>query len=85
MVRNLLKAKYQVKVFNRTNQKLKNCKNLEQFLSNSICEVVKDQHTIISMLSDDKAIYEIYNNPQFIRKYQKGIKVSDLAQQVLKC
>ena len=79
MVRNLLKAKYQVKVFNRTKSKAKKLQKFGAILSNSICEVVKDQHTIISMLSDDKAIYEIYNNPQFIKNIKKGSTVIDMS------
>ena len=38
MVRNLLKAKYQVKVFNRTKSKAKKLQKFGAILSNSICE-----------------------------------------------
>ena len=79
MVKNLLKAKYRIKVFNRTKSKAFKLQNFGATHANSIKEVVQDQDTIITMLSDDKAIYEVYNNPQFIKNIKRGSTVIDMS------
>ena len=79
MVKNLLKAKYPIKVFNRTKSKAFKLQNFGATHANSIKEVVQDQDTIITMLSDDKAIYEVYNNPQFIKNIKRGSTVIDMS------
>jgi len=79
MVKNLLKAKYPIKVFNRTKSKAFKLQNFGAIHANSIKEVVQDQDTIITMLSDDKAIYEVYNNPQFIKNIKRGSTVIDMS------
>ena len=79
MVKNLLKAKYRIKVFNRTKSKAFKLQNFGAIHANSIKEVVQDQDTIITMLSDDKAIYEVYNNPQFIKNIKRGSTVIDMS------
>ena len=66
MAKNLLKSKYQVKVFNRT-KKADKLKNYGAKVCNSLKEVVSDQDLIITMLSDDKAIKKIYSNLEFLK------------------
>ena len=62
MAKNLLKSKYEVKVFNRTKNKALKLKKFGAEVSNSLKEVVIDRDLIITMLSDDKAIKKIYFN-----------------------
>ena len=79
MVKNLLKAKYQVKVFNRTKSKSLKLRKFGAVFCRSINDVVKDQDTIITMLSDDKAVYEVYNNPNFTKNIKKRSTVIDMS------
>ena len=51
MAKNLLKSKYEVKVFNRTKNKAIRLKKFGAKVCNSLKEVVTDQDLIITMLS----------------------------------
>ena len=79
MVKNLLKANYQIKVFNRTKSKALDLTKLGAIFCSSIKDVVKNQDTIITMLSNDKAVYQVYNNSQFVRNIKKGSTVIDMS------
>ena len=79
MVKNLLKANYKIKVYNRTKSKTFKLKKFGAIVCNTIKEAVRDQDTIITMLSDDRAIYEVYNNSEFIKNIKKGSTVIDMS------
>ena len=79
MAKNLLKSKYEVKVFNRTKNKTIRLKKFGAKVCNSLKEVVTDQDLIITMLSDDKAIKKIYFNSEFLKNLKKGSTVIDMS------
>ena len=79
MAKNLLKSKYEVKVFNRTKNKAIRLKKFGAKVCNSLKEVVTDQDLIITMLSDDKAIKKIYFNSEFLKNLKKGSTVIDMS------
>ena len=79
MAKNLLKSKYQVKVFNRTKNKALKLKKFGAEVCNSLKEVVSDRDLIITMLSDDKAIKKIYFNSEFLKNLKAGSTVIDMS------
>ena len=79
MAKNLLKSKYQVKVFNRTKNKAASLKKFGAKVCNSLKEVVSNQDLIFTMLSDDKAIKKIYYNSEFLKNLKKGSTVIDMS------
>ena len=79
MAKNLLKSKYQVKVFNRTKIKALKLKKFGAEVCNSLKEVVSDRDLIITMLSDDKAIKKIYFNSEFLKNLKAGSTVIDMS------
>ena len=79
MAKNLLKSKYQVKVFNRTKSKALKLKKFGAEVCNSLKEVVSDRDLIITMLSDDKAIKKIYFNSEFLKNLKVGSTVIDMS------
>jgi len=79
MAINLLKSKYQVKVFNRTKNKAIKLKKYGAKICNSLKEVVSDQDLVITMLSDDKAIKKIYYKSEFLKNLKKGLTIIDMS------
>ena len=79
MAKNLLKSKYEVKVFNRTKNKAIRLKKFGAKVCNSLKEVVSDRDLIITMLSDDKAIKKIYFNSEFLKNLKVGSTVIDMS------
>ena len=79
MAKNILKSKYEVKVFNRTKNKAIGLKKYGAKVCNSIKEVVSDQDLVITMLSDDKAIKKIYFKSEFLKNLKKGSTVIDMS------
>ena len=79
MAKNLLKSKYEVKVFNRTKNKALKLKKFGAEVCNSLKEVVSDRDLIITMLSDDKAIKKIYFNSDFLKNLKVGSTVIDMS------
>ena len=79
MAKNLLKSKYQVKVFNRTMHKAVSLKKYGAKVCATLSEVVSDQDLLFTMLSDDKAINKIYYNAEFLKNLKKGSTVIDMS------
>ena len=73
MAKNLLKSKYQVKVFNRTKSKALKLKKFGAEVCNSLKEVVSDRDLIITMLSDDKAIKKNIFQLRIFKKFKSRI------------
>ena len=61
MAKNILKAGYNLKAFNRSKNKADPLKNHGAKISNTIKEVVSDSDFIITMLTDDTAIDAVMN------------------------
>ena len=79
MAKNILKAGYNLKVFNRTQNKADPLKDHGAQISNTIKEVVSNCHVIITMLTDDTAIDEVMENPDFLENLNEGAIVVDMS------
>jgi len=79
MAKNLLRSKYEVKVFNRTKNKAIKLKKYGAKVCASLKEVVSDRDIVITMLSDDNAIKKIYYKSEFLKNLKKGSTVIDMS------
>ena len=79
MAKNILKAGYNLKVFNRTQNKADPLKDYGAEISNTIKEVVNNCDVIITMLTDDTAINEVMKNPGFLENLSEGAIVIDMS------
>ena len=82
MAKNLLKSGYQLKAFNRSQNKaerLKELKNNGAEISVSIKDVVTNSDIIITMLTDDNAVEKVMDSDEFIFNIKKGATVIDMS------
>ena len=79
MIKNLLKSKHQISIFNRTISKAKKLKKYGAYLSYKIEELVKDKEIIITMLTDDKAVKDIIRSKTFLNNVCKETTVIDMS------
>ena len=79
MAKNILKAGYNLKAFNRSQNKAVVLKEFGAEISTSIDEVVKDSDVIITMLTDDMAINEVMGNPNFLKNLKSSSIVIDMS------
>ena len=74
MAKNLLRSKYEVKVFNRTKNKAIKLKKYGAKVCASLKEVVSDRDIVITMLSDDNAIADRIQSPVCFLIGRKSLK-----------
>jgi 2-hydroxy-3-oxopropionate reductase len=79
MAKNLLKAGYSLKVYNRTLTKTEVLKKYNAEIANSIKEAISDSEVIITMLSDDQAVNEVMKNDEFLNNIKSGATVIDMS------
>ena len=79
MAKNLLKAGFKLKAYNRSIKKAEPLKELGAELSKTLSEVVKDNDFIITMLTDDVAIDAIMSNSNFLDNLKSGSTVIDMS------
>ena len=79
MIKNLLKSKHQISIFNRTISKARKLKKYGAYLSYNIDELVKDKEIIITMLTDDKAVNDIIRSKTFLNNVCKQTTVIDMS------
>ena len=79
MAKNLLKAGYSLKVYNRTLTKTEALKKHNAEIANSIKEAISDSEVIITMLSDDQAVNEVMKNDEFLNNIKSGATVIDMS------
>jgi len=79
MAKNLLKAGYNLKVFNRSQKKAEPLKEFGAEITTSIDDVVKDSDVLITMLTDDTAINDVMNSPNFLENLKQGATVIDMS------
>lgn len=79
MAKNLLKAGYSLKVYNRTLTKTEVLKKHNAEIANSIKEAISDSEVIITMLSDDQAVNEVMKNDEFLNNIKSGATVIDMS------
>ena len=79
MAKNILKSGFILKVFNRSQNKAEPLKEFGAEITTSIDEVVKDSDVIITMLTNDSAIDEVMDSPNFLENLKSGATVIDMS------
>ena len=79
MSKNILKAGYSLKAFNRSQNKAEVLKEFGAEITTSIDDVVKDSDIVITMLTDDTAINEIMDSPNFLENLKSNATVVDMS------
>ena len=75
MAKNILKSGFNLKAFNRSQNKAEPLKEFGAEITTSIDEVVKDSDVLITMLTDDTAINDVMDSPNFLENL-KSVKVN---------
>ena len=79
MAKNILKAGFNLKAINRSQNKAELLKEFGAEIASSIDEVVKDSDLIITMLTDDGAINDVMDSPNFLENLKSGATVIDMS------
>jgi len=79
MAKNLLKAGYELKAFNRTESKAEPLREFGGKISKSIEEVVSDNDVIITMLTDDSSVDAVMNSQEFLTNLKVDATVIDMS------
>ena len=79
MAKNLLKAGYNLKAFNRSQKKAEPLKEFGAEITTSIDDVVNNSDVVITMLTDDMAINEIMDSPNFLENLKSSATVIDMS------
>ena len=79
MSKNIAKAGYNLKVFNRSKKKAEPLKKFGANISNTLKDLVDDSDIVITMLTDDTAVEEVMNNSDFLENLKSGSIVIDMS------
>ncbi len=79
MAKNILKAGYKVRAFNRSKNKAEPLKDFGAEISNSIGELVKESHVVITMLTNDDAVNEVVGSDEFLSNLKPNSTVIDMS------
>ena len=79
MAKNLLKAGYELKAFNRTESKAEPLKEFGAEIASSIKDVVNGSDAVITMLTDDKAIDDVMYSSDFLDNLKSDATVIDMS------
>ena len=79
MSKNLVKAGYNLTVFNRSKNKAEPLKEFGAKISNTLKDAVDGSDIIITMLTDDTAVDEVMNNLDFLNNLKPGAIVIDMS------
>ncbi|MDA7486431.1 NAD(P)-dependent oxidoreductase [Candidatus Pelagibacter ubique] len=79
MAKNLLKSGYNLKAYNRSQDKADRLKEFGAEISQSIKDVVTNSDTIITMLTDDTAVEKVMGSDDFISNIKEGATVIDMS------
>jgi 2-hydroxy-3-oxopropionate reductase len=79
MAKNLLKAGYKLKAFNRSQDKAERLKEFGADISTSIQDVVNNADIIITMLTDDAAVEKVMSSDEFIKNIKSKATVIDMS------
>ena len=79
MAKNLLKAGYKLKVFNRSQDKAERLKEFGAYISTSIQDAVNNTDIIITMLTDDVAVEKVMSSNEFIKNIKSKATVIDMS------
>ena len=79
MSKNLLKSGYNLKAFNRSQDKAERLKEFGAEISTSIKDVVTNCDIIITMLTDDTAVDKVMGDKEFIKNISTNTTVIDMS------
>ena len=79
MSKNLVKAGYNLTVFNRSKNKAEPLKEFGAKISNTLKDAVDGSDIVITMLTDDTAVDEVMNNDDFTKSLKSGATVIDMS------
>ncbi len=79
MSKNLVKAGYNLTVFNRSKNKAELLKEFGAKISNTLKDAVDGIDIVITMLTDDTAVDEVMNNSDFLNNLKPGAIVIDMS------
>ena len=79
MAKNLLKSGYNLKAYNRSQDKADRLKEFGAEISASIKDVVTNSDIIITMLTDDNAVEKVMGSDEFISNIKEGSTVIDMS------
>ena len=79
MAKNLLKSGYNLKAYNRSQDKADRLKEFGAEISTSIKDVVTNSDVIITMLTDDTAVEKVMGSDEFISNIKEGATVIDMS------
>ncbi len=79
MSKNIVKAGYNLTVFNRSKNKAEPLKEFGAKISNTLKDAVDGSDIVITMLTDDTAVDEVMNNDDFIKSLKSGAIVIDMS------
>ena len=79
MAKNICKAGYKVRAYNRSKNKAEPLKDFGAEISNSIGELVKESHVVITMLTNDDAINEVIGSDEFLNNLKPNSTVIDMS------
>jgi 2-hydroxy-3-oxopropionate reductase len=79
MARNLLKSGYNLKAYNRSQDKADRLKEFGAEISTSIKDVVTNSDVVIAMLTDDAAVEKVMGSDEFISNIKESTTVIDMS------
>ena len=79
MAKNILKAGYSLKAFNRSQKKAEALKEFGAEIVTSIDDVVNNSDVVITMLTDDTAINEVMDSSNFLENLKSSATVIDMS------
>ena len=79
MAKNLLKSGYNLKAFNRSQDKAERLREFGAVISTSIKEVVTNSDIIITMLTDDTAVDKVMASEEFVENIKTNATVIDMS------
>ena len=79
MAKNLLKSGFNLRVYNRSQDKADRLKEFGAEISTSIKDVVTNSDVIITMLTDDAAVEKVMGSDEFISNIKEGATVIDMS------
>ena len=79
MAKNLLKAGYNLKAFNRSQKKAEALIEFGAEIATSIDDVVNNSDVVITMLTDDTAINEVMDSSNFLENLKSSATVIDMS------
>ena len=79
MSKNLVKAGYNLTVFNRSKNKAEPLKEFGAKISNTLKDAVDGSDIVITMLTDDTAVDAVMNNADFLENLKSGSIVIDMS------